>query len=127
MLNLTLGIIWGFVLYHISLQIKNKINNKKLLKEISTNFKEVLSNIKKNQSVFVSRVNQTVFVDTKLTKLDVVNIVYLMDKGVVCIFKNNNCIYTSENLDSKLKSEILIEIHKKFIVDVSQKSVKDLD
>ncbi len=72
-----------------------------------------------NQAVFVSRVNQTVIVDTRLAKLDVVNIVYLMDKQIVCIFKDNNCIYTTENLDINLKSEILDEINNKFDKEIN--------
>ena len=68
----------------------------------------MLSNIKTNKTVFVSRVNQTVIFDTKISKYDTVNIVYLMDKQVVCIFKDNNCIYTTDSLKDKnnnLKSE----------------------
>ena len=72
-----------------------------------------------NQAVFVSRVNQTVIVDTRLAKLDVVNIVYLMDKQIVCIFKDNNCMYTTESLDGNLKSELLIEINNKFNKEIN--------
>jgi hypothetical protein len=114
-----LGIIWGFITYHISLSLKNKINNKKLLTEISSQFKEVLSNIKTDKSVFVSRVNQTVIVDTRLSKYDIVNIVYLMDKQIICIFKDNNCIYTSDSIESNLKNEILLEINTKFKEEIN--------
>jgi hypothetical protein len=114
-----LGIIWGFVMYHISLSIKEKNRNKKIIKEINSKFKEVLINIKNKKTVFVSRVNHTVMFDTRIQNLDVVNIVYLMDKQIVCIFKDNNCIYTSDSLDNNIKSDLLIEINKEFSVQIN--------
>ena len=119
MLNFVLGIIWGFVLFYIAYKFSEWKSAKKIAADISSHFKEVLSNLKMNQAVFVSRVNQTVIVDTRLAKLDVVNIVYLMDKQIVCIFKDNNCMYTTESLDGNLKSELLIEINNKFNKEIN--------
>jgi hypothetical protein len=113
-----LGLLWGMVTgiisYHYYSKIKRDLLDKKILNNISLNFKEVLTNIKKGRAVFVSRVNQTVIVDTKLSSLDIVNIVYLMDKGVLCIFKDNQCLYTTESIDTDLTSELLMEINDKF-------------
>ena len=119
MLNFILGVIWGFVLFYLSYKFSEWKSAKKIASNISSHFKEVLSNLKMNQAVFVSRVNETVIVDTKLTKLDVVNIVYLIDKQIVCIFKDNNCIFTTESLDINLKSEILDEINNKFNKEIN--------
>ena len=119
MVNFILGVIWGFVLFYLAYKFSEWKSAKKIASDISSHFKEVLSNLKMNQAVFVSRVNQTVIVDTRLAKLDVVNIVYLMDKQIVCIFKDNNCIYTTENLDINLKSEILDEINNKFDKEIN--------
>jgi hypothetical protein len=119
MVHFILGALWGFILFYLAYRYSNWISDKKIANEIATQFKEVLSNLKRNQAVFVSRVNQTVIVDTRLTKLDVVNIVYLMDKQIVCIFKDNNCIHTTESLDINLKSEILTEINTKFNKEIN--------
>ena len=119
MVNFILGVIWGFVLFYLAYKFSEWKSSKKIASNISSHFKEVLSNLKMNQAVFVSRVNQTVIVDTRLTQLDVVNIVYLMDKQIVCIFKDNNCMYTTENLDINLKSEILDEINNKFNKEIN--------
>jgi hypothetical protein len=119
MVHFILGALWGFVLFYLAYRYSTWRSDKKIANEIATQFKEVLSNLKKNQAVFVSRVNQTVIVDTRLTKLDVVNIVYLMDKQIVCIFKDNNCIHTTETLDINLKSEILTEINTKFNKEIN--------
>lgn len=119
MVNFILGVIWGFVLFYLAYKFSEWKSSKKIASNISSHFKEVLSNLKMNQAVFVSRVNQTVIVDTRLDKLDVVNIVYLMDKQIVCIFKDNNCMYTTESLDINLKSEILDEINNKFNKEIN--------
>lgn len=117
MVTFILGMIWGLVTYHLIGKYIDKKTDKQISKNIFNLFREVLSNIKTNKTVFVSRVNQTVIFDTKISKYDTVNIVYLMDKQVVCIFKDNNCIYTTDSLKDKnnnLKSDLLIEINKKF-------------
>ena len=119
MVHFILGVIWGFVIFYLAYKFSVWKSDKKIASEISSKFKEVLSNLKGNKAVFVSRVNQTVIVDTRLTKLDVVNIVYLMDKQIVCIFKDNNCMYTTDSLDINLKSEILDEINNKFNKEIN--------
>ena len=119
MVHFILGAIWGFFLFYLAYRYSNWKSDKKIASNISSHFKEVLSNLKMNQAVFVSRVNQTVIVDTRLSKLDVVNIVYLMDKQIVCIFKDNNCMYTTDSLDINLKSEILDEINNKFNKEIN--------
>jgi len=114
MLNFILGIIWGLLSYHFINKLLKWKESKKIIDNISSQFKEVLSNLKKDEVVFVSRINHTVVIDTRISKLDVINIVYLMDKEIICIFKDNNCISTTENIDKDLKNEIVLEINKKF-------------
>jgi hypothetical protein len=114
MINFILGTIWGVTLYYLINKLIKWKTTKKIANEISNKFKEVLTNLKKNNAVFVSRVNHTVIVDTRLSNLDIVNLVYLMDKGILCIFKNNQCLYTTESIDTDLASELLMEINEKF-------------
>jgi len=113
-----LGLLWGTALGILSTRyytlIKKNLDHKKMIGDISIKFREVLSNLKKGKAVFVSRVNHTVIVDTKITNLDVVNLVYLMDKGVLCIFKDNQCLYTTESVDTNLASELLMELNDRF-------------
>lgn len=113
-MTLTLMFILGFLYAKFTEKIKKNIRNKKIIEDILIQFKEILENIKKNQAVFISRVNQTVMIDTRLKQHDIVNIVYLMDKKVVCIFKENKCIYTSETIDNNLRDNIIENIHEKY-------------
>ena len=118
-----LGLLWGIatgiiVSYYYS-KAKRNFEQKKITGDISLKFKEVLSNLKKGKAVFVSRINHTVIVDTRISKLDVVNLVYLMDKGVLCIFKDNQCLYTTESVEVDLASELLMELNDKFNQEIN--------
>ena len=112
--TLTLMFILGFLYAKIVDKIKAYFKDKKLLKDMVVQFEEILSNIKKGQAVFVSRVNHTVMLDTKLKDYNIVNVVYLMDKSIVCIFKENKCIYTSETIDKTLNENIINNIHEQY-------------
>ena len=113
-MTLTLMFILGFLFSKVMDSIKIYFKNQKLIKDIAKQFEEILTNIQKGQSVFISRVNHTVMIDTKLKDYNVVNIVYLMDKRIVCIFKENKCIYTSETINNTLKDNIIANIHDKY-------------
>jgi hypothetical protein len=113
-MTLTTMFILGFLYAKIVDKIKEHFKGKKLLKDMIVQFEEILTNIKRGQAVFVSRVNHTVMIDTKLKDYNIVNVVYLMDKSIVCIFKENKCIYTSETLDKKLSESIIENIHEQY-------------
>ena len=113
-ITLTLMFILGFLYAKIVDNIKEHFKNKKLLKNMAKQFEEILVNIQKGKAVFISRVNHTVMIDTKLKDYNVVNIVYLMDKRIVCIFKENKCIYTSETIDNGLRDNIITNIHDQY-------------
>ena len=113
--------ILGFLYAKIIDKTKAHFKDKKILKNMVIQFEEILSNIKKGQAVFVSRVNHTIMIDTKLKDYNVVNIVYLMDKKIVCIFKENKCIYTSETIENGLRDNIIANIH-----DLYGKEIEDV-
>lgn len=106
--------ILGFLYAKLVESVKKRLKNKRLLADGLNQFKEILENIKMGRAVFVSRVNQTIMIDTKLKKYDIVNIVYLIDKRIVCIFKENKCIYTSDIIDSELNDTIISNIHEQY-------------
>lgn len=103
------GVMAAGALHKIA-EIAKKISMKRdRLKQ----FKEVLENINQGKSVFVSRLNQTVMVDTKVKDYGTVNIVYLMDKKVVCIFKENKCLHTSEEM-KEMTEKIEVAISRQY-------------
>lgn len=121
LLTYMLTFMTGFISANITFGIASSIKRKKLAKIATEEFEEVLEKIKRGESTFFSRVNNTVIIVTNTKKLSEVNIVYLIDKKMVCIFKNNSCIHTSENIDRLLKENIIMHInfiYKKEIEDI---------
>ena len=104
----------GFIASRALDKLHSFLKKKRIAKDCIKQFKEVLQNIKAGKSVFVSRLNQTVMLDTRLKDYSVVNIVYLMDKETVCIFKENKCIYTTDGVSAELKQEIVEEISSSY-------------
>jgi len=110
----TLFFILGFI-FKIKIDIlKKNRNDIKILKETKEKFNDLLKKLSKSRVTFLSRVNQTVILETDLNIIGSVNIVYLMDKEMVCIFKDNKCIYTSDLLEKDFNDNLMNKIHEKF-------------
>jgi len=90
------------------------LNNeqKKVISEKNQQFVEILENLR--TSIFRSRVNTTVYIQTKSSKHGDVDIIYLMDKPDIAIFKNDNCLYTSDSVDKEIINRIIESINVRF-------------
>lgn len=111
----------GFVLANLAIRMAKKIKSKKLYIESSTQFEHALESIKNGKSSFFSRVNSTVIIKTSDKKNEEIDIIYLIDKKMICIFKNNVCLYTSDGISILLKENIIMNInyiYKKEIEDI---------
>jgi hypothetical protein len=117
MINILLYIFLFLLGYYVRQLIgyyTDKIRKDNLIKDINTQFKEVLNNILNSNSIFKNRVNNTVYLSTKLKDYDDVNIVYLIDKKDIAIFKNEKCIYTSDMVEKDTINSISSAIENKF-------------
>ena len=47
---------------------------------------------------------------TELNEIGMVNVVYLMDRHDIAIFKGDKCIYTSDTIDGTLVEEIIVGV-----------------
>ena len=90
------------------------LKSKKIINDSSNQFSEIIKNLKTGATNFVSRVNDTIFIDTKLKDWKEVNIIYLLDKKTVCIFKDNKCLYTTDIIDETLRENLISEISEKY-------------
>jgi hypothetical protein len=111
----------GFVLANLAIRIAKKIKSEKFNIECVSQFECVLENLKSGKSSFFSRVNNTVIIKTSDKKNEAIDAIYLIDKKMVCIFKNNACLYTSDNIGTLLKENIILNInniYKKEIEDI---------
>ena len=100
----------GCLFNNLLRKIVDKYNDGKFIKEITDIFQSVLDNLYTNKTSFVSRINGTVTIMTELDKIGMVNIVYLMDRRDIAIFKGDKCIYTSDSIDKSLVDQIIVGV-----------------
>lgn len=100
----------GYLFNNILRKIIEGYNDGKYRKEITDIFQSILDNIYTNKTSFISRINGTVTIMTELSEIGMVNIVYLMDRRDIAIFKGDKCIYTSDTIDRTLVEEIIVGV-----------------
>lgn len=108
------GFVLGILFYMILETLTKYLKSKKIIDDSSNQFSEIIKNLKTGTTNFVSRVNDTIFIDTKLKDWKEVNIIYLLDKKTVCIFKDNKCLYTTDIIDETLRENLISEISDKY-------------
>jgi uncharacterized protein YneF (UPF0154 family) len=116
-----LFIITAFIMgMAAGLKLAEFISNKKIqkqnddiLEDRTKQFKEILTKVSTGKSRFKTRVNQTSYISVKLTEHGKVNVVYLMDKKDVAIFKEDKCLYTSDQVDQNLLTDIITAIENR--------------
>jgi len=105
-----LGVVIGSFLTLFVLSLLERHSNKKVQESLDSVFKEVLSNITNGSSKFISRVNNIVNIEMNLESQGSVNIMYWLNSKDVSIFKGENCIYTSNNVDQDIMKKISANI-----------------
>jgi hypothetical protein len=116
-----LFIITAFLLGMASgLKLAEFISNKKIqkqnddiLKDRQEQYSEILTKLSTGKTRFKTRVNQTVYISVKLKDHGKVNLLYLMDKKDVAIFKEDKCLYTSDQVDQNLLTDIITSIENR--------------
>jgi hypothetical protein len=99
--------------------ITKNINRKKEKKDIDNQFSQLLTNIKVDKVKFKNRVNNTVYLETKLNDYGDVNIIYFMDSGDIAIFKGSKCIFHPDTVDISMKNNITELIVRKYNKDIN--------
>jgi hypothetical protein len=112
--------VGGYLQKRLALKAIN-IENDKLILSKKNDFLEVLKNLRLGNTKFKSRVNDTVYVSTTLTDQGEVDVIYMMDKSDIAIFKDSKCIHTSDFVDTEIIHEIvntIFMVHNKQINDI---------
>lgn len=105
-LVLVLGIYIGVFFNRWSTKLSLKIEEMKMVKDVNELYLSILDNINNKKTKFKSRVNNTIYIGTKLPDLGKVEVVYLLDKGDVVVFKDKKCILTSELVNTDTLEQI---------------------
>ena len=110
-LTFFLGMAAGVKLTELIHKMRLKKQEDDILEDRTKQFKEILTKVSTGKSRFKTRVNQTSYISVKLTEHGKVNVVYLMDKKDVAIFKEDKCLYTSDQVDQNLLTDIITANH----------------
>jgi hypothetical protein len=116
-----LFIITSFIMgMAAGLKLSEFISNKKIqkqnddiLKDRQEQYSEILTKLSTGKTRFKTRVNQTVYISVKLKDHGKVNLLYLMDKKDIAIFKEDKCLYTSDQVDQNLLTDIITSIENR--------------
>lgn len=95
-------------LYDRSIRIEHEKNEE--LKR--SQFVEICKKIKSGNSKFKTRVNEMVYISVSLEQHGDVDLIYIMDKDNIAIFKETKCLYTSDDIDEELTCEIISLIYQ---------------
>jgi hypothetical protein len=99
------SIILGFQLKSLIDNLLNIRKEKKRKKLKNKVFSDLHNNL--IFSKFKSRINNTVYISSRLSDEGDIDIIYLIDKSDIHIFKNGDCIYTSDDVDKKTIDNII--------------------
>lgn len=105
------GVLVGYFFKLWSDRLTDKVNNLREIKDKNDQYERVYQNVINKKSRFKTRVNNTVYIGTKLPDYGRVTIVYFLDKNDIAIFKEDKCIITSDSISKELVDKIIKEIN----------------
>ena len=105
------GFFFGYIFKSWSDKLTDKVNNLREVEDKNTQYEKVYQNIINKKSRFKTRVNNTVYIGTKLPDYGRVEIVYHLDKNDILIFKEDKCIITSDSVNKDIVTNIIKEIN----------------
>jgi hypothetical protein len=105
--SILLIIILTFNLTKNYFNSKIKRKEKERIKKIQSQFDEILENLSNGTSKFKTRLGSTVYISTYLKNHGAVDLVYMIDKGSLAIFKVQDCIYVSNDVDYETINKII--------------------
>lgn len=121
-ISFTIGFITGNIYWLITSRIlrKQQILSKK--KDIKNQFNQVLENLKKGKSQFKTRIKNTILIETTLIDFGKVGLICFLDKKQISIFKEEKCLYSTEELEDietvEEISSMIKKLYNKEINDV---------
>jgi hypothetical protein len=105
------GFFVGYLFKLWSDKLTNKVNILREIKDKNDQYEKIYQNIINKKSRFKTRVNNTVYIGTKLPDYGRVVIVYHLDKNDIVIFKEDKCIITSDSVSKELIGKIIREVN----------------
>jgi hypothetical protein len=114
-----LGVLIGTMFSVAGAYIVSYIKARKIRQKNNLVFKQILTNLQNGKGKFISRVNQTVQIDTKIKSEGKITMLFFIDKNDLSIFKDGNCVYTTQNVDEDILNSITSMIWSRFSERIS--------
>ena len=105
-ITLFLGIYLGIQFSSLYIKYSLDKERKKLKKTIESIFKEILDSVSLKKAKFLYRINNTVRFESYIESLGLVTVYFYLNKKEIIIFKDDEAIYTSKDLDIEILTEL---------------------
>jgi hypothetical protein len=105
---LCIGFLIGF-------NIRNVVSfyeNKKKIDTLNKKFLNILNELESGRSKFRTRFSNSVYINISLEEYGKVDIVYMIDKNDIAIFKGIDCILTTHSVNRKIIDNIIYKIKR---------------
>jgi hypothetical protein len=116
---LLIGLVIGSLSTFGVLVFISKRQESKLRKKYVNTYNEILKKLTSNEVSFTSRINNTVQLHTEIEDEGEVQIMYFLDRQDVSIFRDGDCLYTSNLIEKDLIEKILKTIWSKFSLQIN--------
>lgn len=116
---LLIGLVIGSLSTFGILVFISKRQESKLRKKYVNTYNEILKKLTSNEVSFTSRINNTVQLHTEIEDEGEIQIMYFLDRQDVSIFRDGDCLYTSNLIEKDLIEKILKTIWSKFSLQIN--------
>jgi len=116
---LLIGLVIGSLSTFGVLVFISKRQESKLRKKYVNTYNEILKKLTSNEVSFTSRINNTVQLHTEIEDEGEIQIMYFLDRQDVSIFRDGDCLYTSNLIEKDLIEKILKTIWSKFSLQIN--------
>jgi hypothetical protein len=118
-LSFIVGISIGMLISKYVSKRAIAMKEKEIVDNINSNYEEVLSIVNSPETKFKSRINNIAYFSMNLSRHGIVEVIYILDKKDIAIFKDNKCIYTSDLVDKDTITSITSGLYFRFSTEIN--------
>jgi hypothetical protein len=102
----------GFLIGFNTRNLVSFYENKKKIKSLNKKFLNILNELESGRSKFRTRFSNTVYININLEEYGKVDVVYMIDKNDIVLFKSSDCILTTHSVDREIIDNIINKIKR---------------
>jgi hypothetical protein len=102
----------GFLIGFNTRNLVSFYENKKKIKSLNKKFLNILNELESGRSKFRTRFSNTVYININLEEYGKVDVVYMIDKNDIALFKGSDCILTTHSVNREIIDKIINKIKR---------------